>query len=201
MPPIGELTRRDQILEAALSAFTDRGYADATIADVRERSGASVGSIYHHFGDKRGIAATLHATILADYQGHIAELLAKGPPAERGILGIVSRHLAWVAAHPDRASFLFAGRDPELAEATGAEAKEMNAGFFAAVREWLRPHAAAGAVRRMPLQLFYVIVLGPSQEFARQWLRDPDPKRIAAARPILARAAWDAVRADRKDQR
>ena len=32
--------------------FASRGFADASIADVVERAGSSVGSLYHHFGGK-----------------------------------------------------------------------------------------------------------------------------------------------------
>lgn len=40
------------ILEAAVAVFVERGYTHATIADVIDRAGSSVGSIYHHFGGK-----------------------------------------------------------------------------------------------------------------------------------------------------
>jgi AcrR family transcriptional regulator len=32
--------------------FTEQGFAEASIADVVERAGSSVGSLYHHFGGK-----------------------------------------------------------------------------------------------------------------------------------------------------
>jgi AcrR family transcriptional regulator len=40
------------LLDAAREVFTSRGFADASIADVVERAGSSVGSLYHHFGGK-----------------------------------------------------------------------------------------------------------------------------------------------------
>lgn len=43
---------RQAILDAARDVFLERGYEDASIAEVVERSGSSVGSIYHHFGGK-----------------------------------------------------------------------------------------------------------------------------------------------------
>jgi len=45
------LTQR-AFLDAAREVFTSRGFADASIADVVERAGSSVGSLYHHFGGK-----------------------------------------------------------------------------------------------------------------------------------------------------
>jgi AcrR family transcriptional regulator len=32
--------------------FTERGFAEASIADIVQRAGSSVGSLYHHFGGK-----------------------------------------------------------------------------------------------------------------------------------------------------
>jgi AcrR family transcriptional regulator len=40
------------LLEAAREVFTSRGFSEASIADVVERAGSSVGSLYHHFGGK-----------------------------------------------------------------------------------------------------------------------------------------------------
>jgi AcrR family transcriptional regulator len=186
--------RRSTILAAALAAFSERGYEATTIADVRRSSKASVGSIYHHFGDKRGIAASLFVECVAAYQATLATALEGEADAERGIRGVVLAHLDWVRANPQRAGFMLERREPEVAEASAARLRGLNLEFFEVVRAWMAPHVRAGEMRRLPLELFYVIVLGPSQELSRLWLRDPDPKRLAAARRALPRAAWDAVR-------
>jgi AcrR family transcriptional regulator len=43
---------QERILDAAIEVFATRGFSAATVADVVAGSGASVGSIYHHFGGK-----------------------------------------------------------------------------------------------------------------------------------------------------
>jgi AcrR family transcriptional regulator len=40
------------LLDAARDVFTRQGFAEASIADVVDRAGSSVGSLYHHFGGK-----------------------------------------------------------------------------------------------------------------------------------------------------
>jgi AcrR family transcriptional regulator len=40
------------LLDAAREVFTSRGFTDASIAEVVERAGSSIGSLYHHFGGK-----------------------------------------------------------------------------------------------------------------------------------------------------
>jgi len=50
---------RAQILAAAEDVFQERGYGEATIADIVERAGVSVGSVYHHFGGKAEVYLAL----------------------------------------------------------------------------------------------------------------------------------------------
>ena len=43
---------RAALLAAAREIFTSRGFTESSIADIVERAGSSVGSLYHHFGGK-----------------------------------------------------------------------------------------------------------------------------------------------------
>jgi AcrR family transcriptional regulator len=43
---------RQVLLDAARQVFAERGFSQTSIADVVERAGSSVGSLYHHFGGK-----------------------------------------------------------------------------------------------------------------------------------------------------
>jgi AcrR family transcriptional regulator len=186
--------RRTEILDAALESFSERGYDATTIADLRQLSGASVGSIYHRFGDKQGVAAELYVDCLADYQCRLIDDLRGPPDAEGGIKAMVRSHLGWVERTPRRAAFLH--DRPEAQAAASERVRELNLEALDAVRDWLAPHVEAGEIVAMPLQLLYVIVIGPSQEYARHWLLDPDRRPIGCAAGLLADAAWKAVRAD-----
>src|SRR5579884_1629584 len=55
---------RAGLLSAARDVFAESGFADANIADVVTRAGASVGSLYHHFGGK----ADLYLALFEDFQ-------------------------------------------------------------------------------------------------------------------------------------
>jgi AcrR family transcriptional regulator len=55
---------RTSLLAAARGVFAESGFAEASIADVVARAGASVGSLYHHFGGK----AELYLALFEDYQ-------------------------------------------------------------------------------------------------------------------------------------
>src|SRR5947207_2992741 len=55
---------RSALLAAARGVFAESGFAEASIAEVVSRAGASVGSLYHHFGGK----AELYLALFEDYQ-------------------------------------------------------------------------------------------------------------------------------------
>jgi AcrR family transcriptional regulator len=54
---------RAALLAAARDAFCQNGFSEAAITDVVARAGASVGSLYHHFGGK----ADLYLALFEDY--------------------------------------------------------------------------------------------------------------------------------------
>jgi len=54
----GIATRR-RVLDAAEKLFAQRGYEPASMADVAERAGVGVGTLYHHFPDKRALLLAL----------------------------------------------------------------------------------------------------------------------------------------------
>jgi AcrR family transcriptional regulator len=66
-------TTKAQLLDAAREIFTTAGYADANVADIVERAGSSVGSLYHHFGGK----SDLYIALYDDYQSRQRHRSAK----------------------------------------------------------------------------------------------------------------------------
>lgn len=61
--PRGEALR-EAILTTALRLFSERGYFNASIHDIRREAGVSIGAIYHHFGNKEQLAKALYDDLL-----------------------------------------------------------------------------------------------------------------------------------------
>lgn len=67
---------RQRILEAARHLFTERGYFNTSLQDIRRASGLSIGSIYHHFSGKEQIARDLFYDTLAFVEADIRGVYA-----------------------------------------------------------------------------------------------------------------------------
>ncbi|MBI3217293.1 MAG: TetR/AcrR family transcriptional regulator [Mycobacterium sp.] len=56
---------QERILQAATAVFRENGYSAATIGDVVVAAGASIGSIYHHFGGKSELFLAINEQMAA----------------------------------------------------------------------------------------------------------------------------------------
>src|SRR3982074_3137609 len=127
--------RHAAILAAALDCFVRRGYTATTVEDICRASGASVGSVYHHFGGKARIAAALYVDSLADYQAGFLATLEAHDDARAGVEALVRHHLRWVREHPDVAPYVLAVGETEVLAAASRVRRWRSRAYFGAVGE------------------------------------------------------------------
>jgi AcrR family transcriptional regulator len=186
--------RAQAILDAALAVFLESGVAAASIEEIRHRSGASVGSLYHRYGSKEGIAAAVYLDALADYQREFVAALERSGDARDGIVSGVRSHLRWVMRHPDRAQFLLLTGGSEVRRAARDDLRTLNDAFFATVTGWLSEYS--DEIRSASIDVVYALWLGPSQELARLWLARGRRGSLRTETTQLADAAWRSLRKD-----
>jgi len=63
-----------EILEVAIHLFTKQGYFNTSVPDIVREAGVSTGSIYHHFGDKEGIAKALFEMLVARMENEFNDI-------------------------------------------------------------------------------------------------------------------------------
>lgn len=184
--------RRQQILDAALASFLERGYLATSISDIRRLSGASTGSIYHFFSGKGALAEALLREAVVGWSAEVDRELGGAASAERGIKASVAGLVRWGIANPGHLRFMDEVRtlagDGELA---GVE--KMLAEGQAAGEKQYRVYAANGEVRPLPWPVAHSLMLGPAYNYMRLVGRSGNPSSDAPT--LLADAAWLAVKA------
>jgi AcrR family transcriptional regulator len=188
------VTTRDRILDAALACFTARGIAGTTVAALREASGVSTGSLYHHFPSKEQLALGLYLQGISSYHAGALALFAPTPDPRVGVEALVRHHLGWVSEQPDMARYLLNTRQAEIMEGAEEAIAAENRDFLRRLFAWLDPAIAAGSLRPMPPDLYLPLIIGPSHEFARHWLADRVRTPLLDASVLLIQAAWASVR-------
>lgn len=68
--------RRKQILKAAVKVFAEKGYHGCRISDVAEEAGVAYGLVYHYYGNKDGLLASVFDTNWAFFAKAIDEIAA-----------------------------------------------------------------------------------------------------------------------------
>ncbi|GAA1282338.1 hypothetical protein Psi02_38750 [Planotetraspora silvatica] len=89
-------TRRS-MLDAAREVFSEHGFADAVVADVVERAGSSVGSLYHHFGGKTELFLALWDDHQSSHEQAAVSSVAEARQA--GVTGPVEQFIAGARAY------------------------------------------------------------------------------------------------------
>jgi AcrR family transcriptional regulator len=105
------------LLGAAREVFVEQGFADASIADVVQRAGSSVGSLYHHFGGKSELFIALWHEHQAAYEEAATSAVAQAK--RTGITGPFELFSAGARAYlegswqrRDLAMLFFSGDSP-----------------------------------------------------------------------------------------
>lgn len=186
--------RKRAVLEIALECFSRHGYEATTTRTIQTAAGISVGSFYHHFGSKAGLAAELFIEGLHDKNQVVLADLATASGPEEGVRAVVEAHVRWIADNPDWARFLYEHRGAVPEGSAQARLTEVNKAFSAALMSYFRPYLEDGSIRDLPSECYSVIMLGPVQEYARRWLGGRTESHPGALTKVFSDAAWDALR-------
>ncbi|MFF5532449.1 TetR/AcrR family transcriptional regulator [Streptomyces cinerochromogenes] len=90
-------TLRRALLDAALEVFTERGYTDAGLTEIAARSGIPVGSLFQHYGGKRGLYLALWEEFREEQERRTAATLAA--ERDRGVADPVALFMAGARAY------------------------------------------------------------------------------------------------------
>jgi AcrR family transcriptional regulator len=186
--------RKQEILDAALACFTEHGVEATTIEMIRERSQASVGSMYHHFGNKESIAASLYVEALGEHHEYQQSLLQKAQTAEDGVKAIAYAYIDWVSANPEKARFVLYNRSVLAKTDMADELKARTRKHYAEVIAWFQPYVERGELKKLPPELYASLITGPAHDYARLWLSGRAKTDIKGYREIFAEAAWNSIR-------
>jgi AcrR family transcriptional regulator len=162
--------KRKSILNAALSCFTQYGIESTTIEQIRDQADASVGSLYHHFGNKEGIAAALYKEGLRQFMRTLSENMRSVTSIEQMIAATIHANLDWIVENPDWARFIFNHR--HVLKDTDQEndfKSEVKAAHQDMTHEW-QNLSNYDRLISMPQDVYQSCLIGPTHHYAREWL-------------------------------
>jgi len=209
MDPTKEKTAptRQRLLESACDVFAEKGYRDATIAEICERAGANIAAVNYHFRDKE--------TLYVEAWGRAFHRSLEAHPPDGGVSEaspqrrLRARILAFLERITDAKSGEFDILRTELANPTGLlqkavrpTIKPLKDATGAIIRELLGPRASdiqvAFCLHSVFSQCLHVMFKGRLMKEPGEWDL-LGPKHIEAFADHVARFSLAGIRATRKD--
>ncbi len=99
------MSKREQILQAALKLFTEHGFRGTSTAEVSKQAGVATGTLFHHFKSKEELIEELYLeakTKLADY---LQTACADVTGLEETIKKIWFAYVDWAISHENQYRF------------------------------------------------------------------------------------------------
>jgi AcrR family transcriptional regulator len=181
------------ILSCALACFNELGIQATTVETIRERANSSIGSIYHHFGNKDGLIAALFFAALDDQLALTHPRLQAAASAKDAIEVLVQTYLEWVTQQPELARFMSQARASVADGPFGQELLQRNKERYGRMLEWLEKGVNEGSVRVLPRETYASLLIGPSENYCRAWLSGRVKSRPTDFVQVFSEAAWRSV--------
>ncbi|MEW5792619.1 MAG: TetR/AcrR family transcriptional regulator [Pseudomonadota bacterium] len=105
---------RQQVLDTALTLFTERGYFNTSVHDIARASKVSIGSIYHHFQDKEGIARALYRGLMERMEHELAAISEGHASAHDRCRAIVALLFELAEREPQTMAFMLYAKHREF---------------------------------------------------------------------------------------
>ena len=137
---------REAVLRTALRLFSERGFFNTSIHDIRREAGVSIGAIYHHFGTKEKLARSLYGDLLARMESAVAEALVSGRDCRSRCRAVIRVLFELTVEEPGMMDFVLMARHREFM----SDAPPIcSSGPFALMKDLVADGMARGEVREM----------------------------------------------------
>ena len=187
--------RRARIAEAATQVFAERGYADASMAEIASRAGVVASVIYDHYGSKRELAVELLEQHGAAIVARTITGVAEDDPREQ-VRRSIELVFEFMEEDPFVWRFLFRDppTDPEIAEVHRRVHDLAAEGLADMVRRTIPPRPLFGGI---PYERATMMIAKASQQstqgLARWWFENREVPREEIVE-VAFRVLWDGAR-------
>jgi len=172
--------RRTAILDAALSAFSQRGYHPTSLDDVAGEAGVSKALIYEHFASKQELYGDLIARNARELTQRVAGALS-GVEVESGVKRLATgleAFFAFVEERRDAWRMLFRdASDPETSAVLDRMVQQVTAEVTVLISQDPGARQLAAGGDDSSLRLLAEMLVGGVQSMANWWTDHPEAPR------------------------
>ena len=183
-------SKRDAILDAMLNIVVERGFHDAPMSLIKQRSGVSAGVIYHYFTSKEEIIQELHERVRTLKRSSLLEGYSPEMPAKDAFVLVWMNGYRFYREHVREMRFLEQYEAAGFSKGEDAAASVPRDARQIAFERRFRGRAKGGVLTDLPSEVIYELTFGVVARLARQPKKLSDKVLLETAHKV-----WEAVRA------
>lgn len=195
-------TRKEKIMDAALRIFSEKGFQNATIAEISREAGVSEATIYEYFGTKEDLLIAIPEKISTDTQEEMGRHLPYVRGAESRLRMMLQGYIDLYQSNPDYSALVLLQlmSNKRFRQTAAHEAIRRSAH---GVLECIREGIADGTFRK-ELNPYIVrsMLLGAIEHVFIQWHMEGRPERTPSSLnllDVLIDIVLDGIRSGREE--
>ncbi|WP_018868760.1 MULTISPECIES: TetR/AcrR family transcriptional regulator [unclassified Thioalkalivibrio] len=188
----GEVLRQ-RVLETALELFSTCGYFNTSIHDIRREADVSIGSIYHHFGNKEALAKALYDELLERMDAGLREVMERERGCRARCDGIIAFMFRAATDDPRTMRFVLESRHREFLP---DEPPVCSSRPFMRMRECIEQGIASGEVCPIEVPVAATAAFGGAIRLLHLHLDGVLEKPLSRYLASMQDAAWRAIASD-----
>lgn len=187
-----QINTRQLILSATLSLFSNKGYFNTSIRDIARESGVSIGSIYHHFKDKEGIASAMYKNLLNRMITELVQIKAHNNTAHDRCRGVIAFLFEMTEQEPEAMEFMLSSKHRDFLP---NEKPVCSSTPFEMMRELVKDGMVSGEIQVMDLMVASSCLYGASIRMITSRLDGLIEKPLQEYLDAIWTSSWKSVAA------
>lgn len=185
-----QIKTQQQILTATLSLFSNKGYFNTSIRDISRESGVSIGSIYHHFKDKEGVASAVYNNLLDRMLAELTTIKTNNTTAHDRCRAVIAFLFDITEQEPEVMEFMLYSKHREFLP---DENPVCSSEPFEMMREMVREGMVSGEIQVMDLMVASSCLFGGSIRMITSRLDKLIEKPLPSYLDSIWACSWKAV--------
>ena len=180
----GKVNAREKIMEAAVTAFADRGYHHTAMDDIVRRTAISKGGLYFHFASKE----SLFFAVLDRLADRLVSRIKRNVAQQEGAVAKLDMALTTVLeslGKRRRLAKLMLVQGYSMGNPFEKKRMDIYAQFSSLIKDNLDQALEEGSIAHIYTNVAASIWLGAINEILIQWLYTGEPEPIREALPAL----------------
>jgi len=181
---------RQQILSATLTLFSSKGYFNTSVRDISRESGVSIGSIYHHFKDKEGIASSMYNNLIEQMVNELEQIKIRHKTSHDRCRAVIELLFVMSEEKPEEMEFMLSSKHRDFLP---NEKPVCSSIPFEMMRDLVKEGIVSGEIQVMDLMVASSCLYGPSLRMITSRLDGLINKPLQDYLDAIWSSSWKAV--------